>query len=190
MVGGAVDRPQGPSGHDGMRARLVAGARLLCLSALLLAGVGAIGRLIGWITLTTTLGPTAYLLLAHPNHVRARLRSAVLGHASAVAVGLACLAAFGLWNHPSIATQHYDTVRQIGAQALAVGLTLLLLHVLDAHHPPAAATTLLITSGISRPGAPLYGLLTGLALVLTIAPLLSKVASDAGGQRTDSGGDD
>jgi hypothetical protein len=54
-----------------------------------------------------------------------------------------------------------------------VGLTLFLLHVLDGHHAPAAATALLIASGIARPGPPLYGLLTGLALVLAIAPLLT-----------------
>ncbi|GAA2483513.1 HPP family protein [Streptomyces longisporus] len=153
--------------------RLVGGFRLFVLSALLLAGVGAIGRLAGWVALTATLGPTAYVLLAHPGSVGARWRNAVSGHVLAVAVGLGCLAVFGLWDHPSVADQHHDTARQIGAQALAVGLTLFLLHVLDAHHAPAAAPALLIASGIARPGPPLYGLLTGLALVLAIAPLLT-----------------
>lgn len=155
--------------------RLVGGFRLFVLSALLLAGVGAIGRLVDWVALTATLGPTAYVLLAHPGSVGARWRNAVLGQALAVAVGLGCLAV-GLWDHPSVAEQHHDTARQIGAQALAVGLTLFLLHVLDAHHAPAAATALLIASGIARPGPSLYGLLTGLALVLAIAPLLSAAA--------------
>ncbi|WP_073947390.1 HPP family protein [Streptomyces kebangsaanensis] len=168
----------GDTAPDGaLRDRLGGGLRLLVLSALLLAGVGAVGRLVGWIVLTTTLGPTAYLLLAHPRSVSARLRSAVTGHALAVAVGLACLAVFGLWTHPSTAAEQHDTGAQIGAQALSVGLTLFLLHVCEAHHPPAAATTLLITSGISRPGPPLYGMLTGLALVLVIAPLMSSATA-------------
>ncbi|MCK7621844.1 HPP family protein [Streptomyces sp. RS10V-4] len=167
-------------------ARLPGGLRLFALSVVLLAGVGGVGRLIGWVALTTTLGPTAYLLLTPSATVLARLRSAVTGHALAVAVGLACLAAFGLWSHPSIVEQHHDTGRQIWAQALAVGLTLLLLHVCDAPHPPAAATALLIASGISRPGAPLYGLLVGLALVLAIAPLLA--AATARGTGEDGGG--
>ncbi len=171
------------SGRGTVTARLVAGARLFFLSAFLLAGIGAFGRVVGWVALTTTLGPTAYLLLAHPGSVGARLRSAVLAHASAVAAGLACLAAFGLWDHPSIVVQNHDTARQIGAQALAVGLTLFLLEMLDAHHPPAAATALLITSGISRPGPPLYGMLTGLALVLAIAPLLARAASNTAARR-------
>ncbi|WP_225813598.1 HPP family protein [Streptomyces spinosus] len=177
------DLPAGPL--SGAPARLLGGLRLFALSTLLLAGVGAVGNLIGWIALTTTLGPTAYLLLAHPESVTARLRSAVTGHAAAVGVGLACLAVFGLWSHPSVAEQHHDTAPQIGAQALAVGVTLFLLHVLDSHHAPAAATALLITSGITRPGPPLYGLLVGLALVLGIAPILTAATSS----RSSGGGD-
>lgn len=88
--------------------RLVGGFRLFVLSALLLAGVGAIGRLVGWVALTATLGPTAYVLLAHPGSVGARWRNAVSGHVLAVAVGLGCLAVFGLWDHPSVADQHHD----------------------------------------------------------------------------------
>ncbi|MER7895783.1 HPP family protein [Streptomyces sp. NPDC096046] len=171
-AGGGGRNPGGP-----LRDRVFSGARLFLLSALLLAGIGACGRLIGWVALTTTIGPTAYLLLAHPGTLVSRWRAAVVGHSSAVGIGLACLAAFGLWRHPSIVERQQDTAAQIGAQALAVGLTLFTLHLLDAHHAPAAATALLITSGISRPGPPLYGMLTGLALVLTVAPLLSMATS-------------
>ncbi|WP_052489295.1 HPP family protein [Streptomyces sp. 150FB] len=159
----------------GPRARLRTGARLLVLSAVALAAVGAVGRGIGWILLTTTLGPTAYILLAHPDTEAAQVRSSVLGHTSAAACGLACLAAFGLWDDPSTAAHQSDNWRQICAQALAVGLTLFLLVVLKAHHPPAAATALLITSGIARPGPPLYGMLTGLAILITTAAVLSRV---------------
>lgn len=163
------------SPETGPRARLRTGARLLVLSAVALAAVGAVGRGIGWILLTTTLGPTAYILLAHPRTEAAQVRSSVLGHASAAACGLACLAAFGLWDHPSTAAHQSDDWRQICAQALAVGVTLFLLVVLKAHHPPAAATALLITSGIARPGPPLYGMLTGLAILITTAAVLSHV---------------
>ncbi|WP_307847211.1 HPP family protein [Streptomyces sp. F63] len=184
---GTVVREPGRDREAPLRSRFLSGARLLLLSAVLLAGVGACGRLIGWVALTTTVGPTAYLLLDHPDTVGRRLRAAVLGHASAVGIGLALLAAFGLWHHPSIVARRGDTTAQIAAQALAVGLTLFLLHVLDAPHPPAAATALLITSGISRPGPPLYGMLTGLALVLAIAPLLTVAASGRARSRAGDG---
>lgn len=156
------------------RTRVSAGGRLLFLSAALLTATGFIGHAIGWILLTTTLGPTACLLLAHPDRAGPRVRDAVLGHASATACGLACLAVFGLWNQPSGLEQHHDTLPQIGAQALAVGVTLLILTLFCAHHPPAAATGLLITSGITRPGPLLYGMLTGLAIVICGSALLAK----------------
>ncbi|MEU1629167.1 HPP family protein [Streptomyces sp. NPDC020096] len=145
------------------------------LSVVLLAVVGVLGRVFGWVLLTTTLGPTAYLLLAHPDSEAAQVRNAVLGHTAATIWGLACLAVFGLWSNPSVIEQHGDSLQQIGAQALAVGLTLLALLVLNADHPPAAATALLITSGITRPGPPLYGMLVGLAIVITAAALLAKI---------------
>ncbi|WSR61341.1 HPP family protein [Streptomyces sp. NBC_01198] len=135
--------------------------------------------------LTTTLGPTAYLLLAHPQTEAAQIRRSVLGHAGATVCGLACLAVFGLWRHPSIIEQQHDTWRQIGAQALAVGLTLLVLVLLNAHHPPAASTALLIASGVARPGPPLYGMLTGIALIIAAATLLSRVSATATGQDRD-----
>jgi hypothetical protein len=165
---------------SGRRTRLRTGARLLVLSAVALAAVGAVGRGLGWVLLTTTLGPTAYILLAHPRTEAAQVRSSVLGHTAAAACGLACLAAFGLWEHPSTAADRSDDWRQIFAQALSVGLTLFLLVVLKAHHPPAAATALLITSGIARPGPPLYGMLTGLALVVATAAVLSRVPATRG----------
>ncbi|WP_306192745.1 HPP family protein [Streptomyces sp. MK5] len=157
------------------RARLRSGGKLFVLAAALLAGVGAVGQPVGWILLTTTLGPTAYLLLAHPQTEAARLRCCLLGHACATASGLGCLAAFGLWHYPSVIEGQHGTWRQIIAQALAVGLTLLLLVLLDAHHPPAASTALLIASGLARPGPPLYGMLTGLALLFAGVALLSRV---------------
>ncbi|GGZ02451.1 hypothetical protein GCM10010300_53020 [Streptomyces olivaceoviridis] len=164
--------------------RVLDGLRLMLLSGLLLAGVGVIGRLIGWVALTATLGPTAHLLPAHPESVTARLRSAVTGRALAIAAALASLAVFGPWSHPSVAERHQDTVGQIGAQALAVGLTLFLLHLCDAHRPPAAATSLLITSGMCRPGPPLYGLLAGLGLVPAVAPLRTAATPRPAGVAT------
>lgn len=167
----------------GLRARLRTGTRLLVLSAVALVAVGAVGQGIEWMLLTTTLGPTAYILLAHPHTEAAQVRSSVIGHTGAAACGLACLAAFGLWDQQSTAARESDTWRQIGAQALAVGVTLFLLVVLKAHHPPAAATALLITSGIARPGPPLYGMLTGLALLIAAAAVLSRVHPSPGRAR-------
>lgn len=160
----------------GPRERLLGGLRLFLLAAAVLAAVGALGHVIEhWVLLTTTLGPTAYMLLTEGRAGGAQIFGAVLGHATAVACGLAFLAAFGLWSHPSVAEQRKDSWQQVGAQAVAVGLTLALLALSGFHHPPAAATALLITSGIARPGPQLYGMLVGLALLIAGAAALSRV---------------
>jgi CBS-domain-containing membrane protein len=160
--------------------RWAAGRRLFLAAAALLAVVGAIGQGAGWIMLTPTLGPTAYVLLAHPESEAARLRNSSLGHLVATVCGLACLAVFGLWQRPSAIEQKYDTWPQIGAQALAVGLTLLVLELIEAQHPPAAATALLITTGIARPGPPLYGMLVGLLLLIAGAALIASITRRSG----------
>lgn len=158
-----------------MRGRIEAGARLFVVSGVVLAALGFVGHYAGWVVVTTTVGPTLYILLAHPDSKASSFRSGVVGHGCALVAGLAVLAAFGLWHHPSVPQAGRDTPAQIGAEALSVALTLFLLELLDAHHPPAAATALLITSGIARPGPPLYGMLVGLAAVLLIGPMLAAL---------------
>lgn len=160
----------------GMSTRLGVATRLLVLAFVLFAVIGVIGHFIGLTLLASALGPTAYVLLTQPTSVAARLRNGVLGHAAGVVWALAALAVFGLWQHPSVAQQGHATLPQVAASALAVGLTLATLELLRAHHAPAAATTLLITTGIAHPGPPLYGLLIGLAIVLMCTPPLTRFA--------------
>lgn len=165
-----------------LRVRLIVGARLLILSATTLGAVGIIGHLagasergIGTVWLTATLGPTAYVLLAHPRSVSARSRNAILGHAAGIGTGLAALAVFGLWAAPSVAATGQETLSQVGAEALAVASTMLLLTLLDAHHAPAAATALLVASGIAAPGRALIGLVLGLILTVVLAAALGRL---------------
>lgn len=166
-----------------MSRRLFLGLRFALLAGVLLGAVGVAGHVagasgIGGTWLTTSLGPTAYVLLAHPRSVTSRLRNGVLGHATGVLVGLAALAAFGLWDAPSVAETHQESLPQVGAQAAAIAVTLLVLTLIDAHHAPAGATALLVASGIARPGPALAGLLIGLAIVLAVAPLLARLPGE------------
>ena len=169
-----------------MSRRLVLGVRFALLAGVLLAAVGFAGhassalgaRAVGGTWLTTTLGPTAYVLLAHPHHVTSRLRNGLLGHTTAILAGLAALAVFGLWSAPSIAETHRESLPQVGAQAVAVALTLLVLTLADAHHAPSGATALLVSSGIARPGPELISLIIGLVIVLAVAPLLARLPGE------------
>lgn len=156
--------------------RALAAARLFVFAGVLIALVGLAAHEQGWPWLTSSLGPTAYVFLAHPQSETSKLGNALIGHGIAIACGLFSLAVFGLWTHPSIPDQHgHTTLTQLAACAVAIGLTLGLLELLNKHHAPAGATTLLIATGISRPYTPLYGLLIGLGVVIALSPLLTRL---------------
>jgi hypothetical protein len=167
----AADRSQAPA----LPYRLAAGVRNLVLAGTVITAEGVGAHFLGWALLTATLGPTAYVFVAHPSSATARLRNAVIGHSAAVAAGLFALAVFGLWSSAhTVKTGHLSLV-QVGAAGLALGLTLLVLEVANSHHAPAAATSLLVASGLARPGPPLYGLLIGLAGLILVGPLLARL---------------
>lgn len=173
-LSGSVTAEEAPSEAPAPpRAR--AALRLLLLGTLVLFVVGVASRFIQWSLLTAALGPTLYVFLAHPDSETARLRAAVIGHAVALATALGALALFGLWGHPSVDAVGFSTLRQAAAAGLAVGATLGILELTNTHHAPAASTALLVATGLARPGAPLYGLLIGLAGVIALGPLLGRV---------------
>lgn len=155
-------------------ARFIVALRLMIQAVLIIGAIGLVGHFAGLLLVTSTVGPTAYLMLAHPDNVTARVRNAVLGHGAAIGFGLACAAAFGLWHRPP-ATRLDTMWDQAAAPALATALTLAALTVLGSHHAPAAATAVLVGSGMTAPGRPLYGLVGGLVLVMILAPALARL---------------
>ena len=166
----------------GTWARVVVAGRLAVLAAALLGAVGVADHYldtqlsgVGSVWLTATLGPTGYVLLAHPRSASARLRNAVIGHGAGIGAGLAALAVCGLWSAPSVVQTQRESLPQVGAQALALALTVAVLTVLDTHHAPAASTALLIASGITGPGPPLAGLVIGLLIVVSVGSLLTRL---------------
>jgi hypothetical protein len=149
--------------------------RLGALGGLGIAVIGIADHYWKFPLLTAALGPTIYVLVAHPDTEAAQVRNAVVGHAAGIGSGLLALAAFGLWDAPSVNQIGHSSLSQAGANGLAIALTLISLHVFKAHHAPAAATTVLIATGLARPGVPLYGLIVGLAAILTLAIVLNGI---------------
>jgi hypothetical protein len=160
--------------HPTLSSSLFAAARYLILTCSLVTVVGLGSRWLAWPLLTSTIGPTAYLFAAHPRTEPARFRNAAVGHAVAIGVGLAVWVSFDLVHEPSIVTWGIPSWNQVIASGVAAGLTMSLLELLHSHHAPAAATALLITTGLARPGPPLIGLVLGLAIVITIGPLCGR----------------
>jgi CBS-domain-containing membrane protein len=94
-----------------------------------------------------SLGPTAILLFVTPLSPTASPRNTLYGHAIGIACGYASLLATGLTKAPAAVVVGVDH-RRIIAAALSLALTSALLVLLKSAHPPAGATTLIVSLGI------------------------------------------
>lgn len=94
-----------------------------------------------------SLGPTAFLVFGQPMAAHASPRNTVIGHGVAIAVGYGSLALFALLHAPNVLQAGVSPAR-IGGASLAVALTGALLILFRALHPPAGATTLLVSLGL------------------------------------------
>lgn len=94
-----------------------------------------------------SLGPTAYLLYFAPRAAASAPRACVLGHAIALLCGYFALTVSGLIDHPPSVEVAVD-LAHITSAALSLGLTYFFLVLLRIDHPPAGATTLIVSLGL------------------------------------------
>lgn len=109
--------------------------------------VGILGLLLKWPMLFPSLGPTAILFFERGQRPAAHPRNVVIGHGVAIGAGWISLAVFGLIGTEPVFTTGI-TAAYIGSAALSIGLTAFIKHFFQAPHPPAGATTLIISLGI------------------------------------------
>jgi CBS domain-containing membrane protein len=113
-----------------------------------------------------SLGPTAFLFFYTPTAPSASPRNTVIGHAVGVVAGYLSLVVTGLtMTGPALVVG--VTWPRVIAAALSLGLTAGVMVILKSPHPPAGATTLIISLGIlTRPWQLL--LLMGAVILLTL----------------------
>jgi CBS domain-containing membrane protein len=113
-----------------------------------------------------SLGPTAFLFFYTPTAPSASPRNTLIGHAIGAIAGYLSLVVTGLTNAgPAFAVG--VTWPRVIAAALSLGLTAGLMVLLKSPHPPAGATTLIVSLGIlSHPWQLL--LLMGAVILLTL----------------------
>ncbi len=189
----AAQRP-GPIGGD-MAAVLWGVARRLQLPALqarhskigvlglfaLLNGIISIG-LMAMAALITgapfifpSLGPTAFLLFYTPTQPAASPRNTLGGHLIGVLAGYLALFAFGLTQHgPALASGVQWT--NVAAAALSLGLTSGAMVWLRVPHPPAGATTLIVSLGILREPWQLAVLMLAVVLLVVQGFVINRLA--------------
>lgn len=117
------------------------------LALVALGVVGLVGLVSGLPWLFPSLGPTVMLFFESPDSDSARPLNILVGHAVGIVVGVGSLAAFGLLGSPSAIVAGLS-VGYLGSAALSVALTTLALTLLKLPHPPAGASTLIVSLGI------------------------------------------
>lgn len=122
-----------------------------------------------------SLGPTAYLVFSDPMGAAAAPRNAVLGHLIGVAAGWGSLAAFGLQDIGS-ADAMAATGGRVGAAAVSLAVTSALMVWLRLPHPPAAATTLIVSLGLLPEPSELAVLMLAVVALVTIGWLINRAA--------------
>ena len=125
---------------------------------------GLAAYLLGEPLLFPSLGPTVFILFETPMSETGSPRSTITGHFVAIAVGLFFLVAFGLYGLPST-TVYGVTFAYVLAAALAVAMTSAVLVFSQTRHPPAGATTLMVSLGLLSTPRELIATATGVILV-------------------------
>ncbi len=137
--------------------------------------------LVGWIAWRTgmpflfpALGASTFIVFALPGLPAAAPRNVILSHFVAAATGWLCIHACSV--DPRGATlSHLFGMPHILATSLSLGITTLLMLLLDAPHPPAGATTLIVSLG-SMPEAWHIGVVVGSCVLLVALAHLAHAA--------------
>ena len=125
------------------------------VSPLVAAGVTALPGLVaiasGQVLLFPSLGPSAVMQAHSPEHHSSRFYNVVVSHVVGLAAADLSVLVLGLARAPSVFQLHTVTAARVAAAVLAIALGTAVEISLDAMHPPAASTTLLVALGSFRP---------------------------------------
>ena len=143
-----------------------------CLSIGLM---GIVALLTGQPFIFPSLGPTAFLFFYTPLTPAASPRNAVIGHLIGALAGWGSLLLFGL-HHAGPALSTGVTGTGLALRRYPLGLTSGLMVLLKAPHPPAGATTLIISLGLLRTFDQVVVLMIAVVLLTLQAIVINRLA--------------
>ena len=120
-----------------------------------------------------SLGATAFLIFETPMAEVGTPRNTVIGHAVGILAAALSLAVFGLLDEQS-AFEEGVTLARVGAVALSVAITGGVLRLLRAAHPPAGATTIIVSSGLLADGDQMLAVAIGVLIVTAAGWALNR----------------
>jgi CBS-domain-containing membrane protein len=122
-----------------------------------------------------SLGPTAFLFFYTPTAASAAPRNTVFGHLIGAVAGYLALVVFGL-TEAAPAFETGVSAARVGAAALSLGLTSGLMVWFRVPHPPAGATTLIVSLGILRTPGQLLVLMLAVVLLTVQGFVINRLA--------------
>jgi CBS-domain-containing membrane protein len=122
-----------------------------------------------------SLGPTAFLFFYTPTAASAAPRNTVFGHLIGAVAGYLALVMFGL-TEAAPAFETGVSAARVGAAAVSLGLTSGLMVWLRVPHPPAGATTLIVSLGILRTPGQLAVLMLAVVLLTVQGFVINRLA--------------
>jgi CBS-domain-containing membrane protein len=120
-----------------------------------------------------SLGATAFLFFETPMAEVASVRNTLIGHTVGTLVAFFWLEVFGLVGDPSAITAGF-TADRVACVALSLAFTGGILRLLRAAHPPAGATTVIVSIGLLTTVEECAILLTGVLLLSVAAWCLNR----------------
>jgi CBS-domain-containing membrane protein len=122
-----------------------------------------------------SVGPTAFLLYFMPTAPTASPRNTLCGHGIGIVCGYASLCLLGLASAPSAILEDIHWARVVAA-ALSLAATGALMILFRVVHPPAGATTLIVSLGIIKEPAHLWAIEAAVALMAIQAFVVNRLA--------------
>ena len=146
-----------------------------CAGAVAITISGLAAHLLRQPLLFPSLGPTrSFSFFETPLIPQASPRNTLIGHGVALLAGYVSLAIFGLLAAPSV-LESGVTPPRIGAAALSILITMALLILFSSPHPPAGATTLIISLGFLTTPAQLAAIAAGVVLLTIVGWLMNRL---------------
>jgi CBS-domain-containing membrane protein len=147
-------------------------------SVFALVVAGAVAALTHQAWLFESLGPAVMLHVEKPEAPESSPRNTLIGHAVALVAGYGLLVACGLGDHPSVLREGVSVPRIVAA-AGSLAVTAVVLLILGSSHPPAGATTLIVSLGLLHTPAQLVIAMASVMLVTVIDWSFNRVTGQA-----------
>lgn len=175
IVSGLARRARVPTLVDRHDSTLVLGAFAFVNGVISIGLMAAAAVVTGAPFIFPSLGPTAFLLFYTPMLPASSPRNTMGGHAIGAAAGYLSLVLFGLTDAGPALVEGVGWDR-VGAAALSLGLTSGVMVVARVPHPPAGATTLIVSLGILREPVDLLVLMGAVVLLVLQGFAINRLA--------------